>query len=201
MQTELLFSAFPHIAHGDLALRQVSPPDAPALFKLYGDPELFRYRPGVAKKNLATVENMVGHFARDFGKRKTCFLGIYAGEDLVGLLEIFDLDARCDLLTFGYTLLRRHWGHGYATLATALIVDYLFRIIQVNRIQAFVMPENEKSLAVLERNGFSREGLLRQSQFWTGHGLVDLVVFARLRAEYQGSPLLTEPVRWITPGG
>ncbi len=45
------------------------------------------------------------------------------------------------------------------------------------------MPENVKSQRVLEKNNFTKEGILRQSQFWKGIGVVDLIVYSRLASD------------------
>lgn len=184
MDYGLLFSTFPNLGDGTLTIRQIQPEDASALFAIHSDEQMLTHCPGLVKKAPQTVANMTGHCARDFGKRKTIICGIYERDALVGLAEMFDADPRVDMITEGYRVVRSHWGQGIATRATALMLEYLFRIIQVNRAQAFVMPENAASLRVLEKNGFTREGLIRQGQHWTGKGVVDLVLFSKLRAEH-----------------
>ncbi len=188
MKYEELFKAFPCIESDEIVLKQIDKADAIDLYAINGNEKLYRYKPGAPRKTLAAVENMIGHYERDFHKKTIIFLGIYLkteGSKLVGVAEIFDLDKKVNSVTLGYTLNDAYWGRGIATKTTALMVDYLFNTIEVNRIQAFVMPVNEKSKEVLLRNGFVHEGLLRQSQFWTGRGLVDLEVYGLLKEDYQ----------------
>ena len=45
------------------------------------------------------------------------------------------------------------------------MVAFGFHELQLRRIQASVMPENGASLRVLEKAGFIKEGLLRQTNF------------------------------------
>ncbi len=54
----------------------------------------------------------------------------------------------------------------------------------VNRIQAEVMLENEISKKVLLKNGFLKEGVLRQATMWSGKGIVDLEIYSILKEEY-----------------
>jgi len=68
------------------------------------------------------------------------------------------------------------------------MTDYLFNDIGLNRIQAFVMPENAKSLSVLRRNNFVEEGVIRQGHIWKGKGVVDLTLFSMLKSEYTRMP-------------
>lgn len=102
---------------------------------------------------------MISHFERDFGKKKIIYLGIYHNEDLkriIGIAEIFDFDEKVNMATIGYTLNEDYWGHGFATKTVEALRDYLLNTIGVNRVQAFVIPNNIKSKNVLERNRFTK---------------------------------------------
>ncbi len=76
------------------------------------------------------------------------------------------------------------WGKGIATKAVEMVVNYLIEEVQVNRIQAEVMPLNEPSKKVLLKNGFIKEGLLRQATLWSGKGVVDLEIYGLLKEDY-----------------
>lgn len=188
MNYDMLFKAFPYIESDELVLKQIDKADVNDLFAINGNDKLYRYKPGAPRKTLTAVESMIGHYERDFHKKAIIFLGIYLKDEntkLVGVAEVFDFDKKVNSVTMGYTLNDGYWGRGIATKTTALLLHYLFKEIDVNRIQAFVMPINEKSKGVLLRNNFVYEGLQRQSQFWTGRGLVDLEVYSILKEEYQ----------------
>jgi ribosomal-protein-alanine N-acetyltransferase len=47
------------------------------------------------------------------------------------------------------------------------------------------MPENIKSQEVLKRNGFIKEGVIRQGHMWKGHGVVDLILYSLLKSDYK----------------
>lgn len=73
-------------------------------------------------------------------------------------------------------------GQGYATRALGLVVDYAFRAVRLDRVEALVDPGNERGIRVATRAGLRREGVLR------GHHLVggaraDRVVLARLATD------------------
>lgn len=181
-----LYAQFPHIVTDEVILRKIVENDIDELFEIYNNENVFTYIPGDIKKNKATVQNMIGHFERDFNKRKEIFLGICSADtpnEIVGVAEMFEYDAKVNMITIGYRLSERNWGKGIATRAVSAMVDYLFNTIGINRIQAFVMPANEKSQKVLQKNNFVKEGIMRQSQYWKGKGVVDLVVYSFLRSE------------------
>lgn len=61
----------------------------------------------------------------------------------------------------GYWLLSSHRGRGIATDAVRVTRDWCFDAIGMTRLQAGIQPDNHASIAVVERLGFTREGLLR----------------------------------------
>jgi RimJ/RimL family protein N-acetyltransferase len=71
-------------------------------------------------------------------------------------------------------------GRGALTRALALLLDWSFRELEMERIQALVHPDNPRSAAVLERLGFRREGVLRSYRPWGGVR-EDRLMFALLR--------------------
>jgi [ribosomal protein S5]-alanine N-acetyltransferase len=62
----------------------------------------------------------------------------------------------------GYWIDRSVAGRGLATLAVALVCDHAFGRVGLHRLQADIRPENARSQRLVERLGFTREGLLRR---------------------------------------
>ncbi|MCL2747032.1 MAG: GNAT family N-acetyltransferase [Oscillospiraceae bacterium] len=54
-----------------------------------------------------------------------------------------------------------HVNSGYVTEALARLVAFAFRTLGLHRLEANIMPRNKPSLRVVEKLGFSREGLAR----------------------------------------
>lgn len=68
----------------------------------------------------------------------------------------------------GYKFDARFHHQGYASEALQKGIDVMFREVKLHRIVANVMPSNEPSIRLLERLGFSCEGLERQSALIRG---------------------------------
>lgn len=184
------YDQFPNIITDEITLRKIIPSDLDSLFEIYSNEKLFLHSPVMLKKNKDTVANMIGHFERDYNKKKVIFLGISVNSDpenIVGVAEIFDYNREVNMITIGYRINDRFWGRGIATKTVKAMVEYLFNDIGINRIQAFVMPENTKSLNVLRRNNFVEEGTVRQGYVWKGKGVVDLVLFSMIKSDYNGN--------------
>jgi ribosomal-protein-alanine N-acetyltransferase len=60
-----------------------------------------------------------------------------------------------------------------------LVADYAFTTLRLHRIEAACIPGNERSVRVLEKAGFQREGLLRSylriNGVWQDHHLYALI--------------------------
>ena len=59
----------------------------------------------------------------------------------------------------GYHLDKDHVGQGYMTEAIKGAMAFVFDEYKMHRIEAFILPENEPSLALVKRAGFHYEGL------------------------------------------
>ncbi len=81
---------------------------------------------------------------------------------------------------------------GYCTEAVKIIVDYLFLTRDIVRIQAETNPKNIASWKVLEKAGFKREGVRRQSVFIRGKWQ-DGVLYSILREDWREPKILTRP--------
>src|SRR3984957_6340956 len=90
--------------------------------------------------------------------------------------------AACRALNIGISLLSAHRGRGYGAAAQRALAEYLFATTLVERIEAETDVENVAEQRALERAGFTREGVLRHSQFRAGRWR-DNVIYSVLRAE------------------
>ncbi|MBE5940650.1 MAG: GNAT family N-acetyltransferase [Lachnospiraceae bacterium] len=62
----------------------------------------------------------------------------------------------------GYKFLKRYQGNGYASEAIKAAIAEVFRELNHHQIYAYIMPENEASIKLIERLGFSYEGLSKK---------------------------------------
>lgn len=80
----------------------------------------------------------------------------------------------------GYWLGQEYWGRGIATAAVTALCHYAFDELQLVRLQAGVFEGNEASMRVLEKCGFSLEGVLRASVIKQDR-LLNQHLYARIR--------------------
>jgi [ribosomal protein S5]-alanine N-acetyltransferase len=87
--------------------------------------------------------------------------------------------ARCNA-EIGYWLAEAHWGKGVGSAVVAKLADQAFEQPEITRVFAPIHAANQRSQRICEKNGFVREGLLRQSAMKWGTA-VDVVLWAHHR--------------------
>ena len=85
----------------------------------------------------------------------------------------------------GYELFDDNYkGQGIMSEVSAITVNYGFRNMGLERIEAFVDPNNTPSIKLLKRMNFKKEGLLKHHYFHNNR-MEDSIVFALLKSEYK----------------
>lgn len=187
MNIEAVFEQFPILKSDDIVLKKIEAHHLDEVFEIYNNDKVFEYCGIIPKHNKDTVKNMIGHFERDYNKRSRVKWGIFAKNEcdrLLGIIEALDFNQKVNSVTIGYFLAESHWGRGIASEAVKILLDFLFMDVNVNRIHAEVMPPNDTSKKVLLKNGFIKEGMLRQAALWSGKGIVDLEIYSILEEDY-----------------
>lgn len=82
----------------------------------------------------------------------------------------------------GYWLGKRFWGRGIATAACTALAAYLFETYDLRRVEAHAHGGNLASQRVLEKSGFTREGVLRAAVIKGGE-VRDMHLFGRVRQD------------------
>ena len=115
-----------------------------------------------------------------------------AEDEIAGHIEFFKPVSYWDAVELSYVLYEsRFAGHGYATEAVQLLVDYLFAAKKLYRIHLVIVPENAASRRIADRCGFELEGTVRGAFFNDGRNQ-DVLLYSLLR---------TDPRPWHTDTG
>ena len=171
-----------------LRLRWLDDRDVAALQSVFSDPEVLRYWGGDPTPDEAAARRLLEQIQDGFVRRELFQWGIARRDDdaVVGTCTLTRIDSRNRRAEVGFALGRAHWGHGYAGEAMRRLLALAFGELDLIRLEADVDPRNVRSIAVLERLGFRREGLLRERWLVAGEAQ-DSLVHGLLRREWSGS--------------
>lgn len=179
-------TSVPDLASERLLLRPLHDDDAPALFEVFSDPEVMRYWSSGPHKTHEDTRALIHRIRDGFARRAVFQWGVARRTDdlAIGTVTLlrFDVDhKRCEV---GYVIGRTHWGQGLAREAVSRLTDFAFDELHLHRLEADVDPRNVRSIGLLERLGWTREGLLRERYHVHGE-LQDTAFLGLLRREWR----------------
>jgi RimJ/RimL family protein N-acetyltransferase len=154
----------PRLSGPRVELRPLEDGDAPALFALFGDPEVMRYWSSPPLRDIQAAQELLRDIRQKFTARRLLQWGVAAREtgEVIGTFGLNNVSLPHRRAEVGFSLLRDQWGRGLATEALRLLLRYSFETLGLHRVEADVDPKNERSLRALARQGFRREGYLRE---------------------------------------
>lgn len=178
----------PPIRSARLVLRPLTEADVPALFAIHADPAAMRYWSAPLWQDDRRGRDMV---ARDLDAAQTDHLrlGIELAQPgtLVGTCTLFGISTQCRRAELGYMLASSAWGQGLMQEALRAFLGFAFGALDLNRIEADTDPRNVRSMRLLERLGFVREGYFRE-RWIVGDEVSDAAMYGLLRRDWQAGP-------------
>ncbi|MFZ4673239.1 N-acetyltransferase [bacterium] len=144
-----------------LVLRNWKEEDFPAFAKLNSDPRVMVYLAKYTKEesdNLA-IRNKEKIDKEGWGRWA---VSLRDSEEFIGTIGIYPLDHETYPLPFtptvavGWRIAFEHWGKGYATEGAKAVLDYGFKVLQLEEIVAFCHHEHVASMHVMEKLGMHR---------------------------------------------
>lgn len=139
----------------------------------------------------ATLEQQLERFTaerKDWDENRGYAFAIVRREDggIAGRISFSHVTrAAWQNAVLGYLVDQPQNGKGYATEAARLALRFAFEHAGLHRVQAGVMPRNERSVRVLKNAGFRQEGValryLEINGTWEDH-----IIFAITREEWNG---------------
>lgn len=119
---------------------------------------------------------------QEFASGQAVPLFIFRKEDMLllgGLTIGYIRRGAAQSCMIGYWMGERHAGQGHMFAALQLVIPYIFSELQLHRIEAACIPDNVRSIRLLEKSGFQREGHLRDYLKINGQWR-DHLMFSRL---------------------
>ena len=171
-----------------LLLRPFRKNDLDLIRRLYGSEEVLKYTP-FDTMSADETENHLESIIREWGQPPRCNyeMAVLLKEtgERIGRAHI-EIDRDTDTGMIGWLFMPEHWGHGYATEITRVLIDHCFDVFHLHRVNAVCNPENTGSWRVLEKCGMRREAYLRKKCRYVKHGITrweDELEYAILSSE------------------
>lgn len=178
-----LFERFPTLETRDLKLREATSSDAPTLFSIFSDPQVVQFYDIHPLEHRDQAAEMIDRWRKRFEDREAVRWAITrAGQgEVIGTVGLhIQSEWKAGL---GYDLARSYWRQGIMTRALGAVIRFAFDQVELERLEALVIPGNRASERLLGKLGFLKEGLLRRYAYFKG-AHQDLGCFSLLHSEF-----------------
>lgn len=173
-----------------VTLRELRLSDAPSLLAMLTTEEVSRFI-SPPPTTLEGFERFITwtHAEREAG-RYVCFAVVPKGmEHAIGLIQVRRLEPGFRVAEWGFAIGSPYWGTGIFMESAALVLDFTFEEIGVNRLEARAALQNGRGNAVLRKLGARPEAVLRKSFVRNGQAM-DQQLWAMLAEDWA---ILTSP--------
>jgi ribosomal-protein-alanine N-acetyltransferase len=160
------FTTLPESEHELVTLRPVTPADIPHWYAYLAMPVVFEHTswnvqsPSELEDFAAPSESPSARLRLAIVERST--------DQLVGTIGFHTVSPENRSAELAYDLSPPWWGKGVASHMCEVMVEWAHSHVGLLRVQATVLTSNKRSIEVLQRCRFKREGLLRSYRMVRG---------------------------------
>lgn len=146
-----------------LVIRKVELGDAAFMLDLLNQPSFLRF---IGDRGVRTIEDarlyieeraLAGYEKNGFGPFA---VELKTSGEIIGIVSLLDRD-ELDDVDVGFAFLPEFWRQGYASEASAAVMDFGFSDLGRRRLLAVTQDDNIGSIKILEKLGFSGDGRVR----------------------------------------
>ncbi|HVL69146.1 MAG TPA: GNAT family protein [Vicinamibacterales bacterium] len=177
--------SLPVLTAGGITLRELRASDAASLLAMLATEEVARF----ISPPPTTVEAFERFIAWTHRERAAgnyiCFGVVPNGMDTaVGLFQVRQLEPGFATAEWGFAIGSAYWGSGAFVDGAQLVLDFVFDVVGVHRLEARAAVQNGRGNGALRKLGALQEGILRRSFLRNGEYL-DQVLWAILDSDRQ----------------
>ena len=153
------FKPFPEIKTERLFLRKIESSDCDVILFLRSDKSINKFieRPENRKtKNISDAISFINELDNNIERNKSISWGITLKDQpvIIGTICLWNFSQDKKIAEVGYDLDPKYQNKGIMSEAMKIIVDYGFKELKLDKIEAFTHAENVNSKKLLVKNGF-----------------------------------------------
>lgn len=178
------FTRIPIIKTERLILRAFSLDDIPSYRKEFETEAVQKYLGGVLmlKDDIKDAQNWLRNINDRLLKKKLVLTWLIVlnenPSESVGRIDLGGFSNQ-KVAEVSYYIWEKYWGNGFALEALNSVVEFGFRDLKLERIQAIVDIRNTASEKVLMKADFDKEGMLRK--YPIGKSVADIYMYAKIK--------------------
>ncbi len=181
---QLVYSKFPIIEIDEnFVLRQpnVTQNDIESMYHLYNDPRVLRFVPDdCIPYGMEGAKDEARHYSNIYAFKKSIYWFIARKSDNIAIgtcgCPMWDrTNQKCEL---SYNIHSSYHNQGIVTKAIEKAIAYCFNVMGVVRIESQLEQVNIASIRVLEKNGFTKDGILPKYRRYKNNSHVDVLMMS-----------------------
>jgi [ribosomal protein S5]-alanine N-acetyltransferase len=154
---------YPSLETERLYLKVLTLEDTDAVYRHFADANVTEFMDIEPCKDLKEAEEIIQFHMDDLG----CRWGIYSKDDhsFIGTGGFHYIREKQNIITaeVGFDLAKNHWGKGFMREVMEALIEFGFKEMNLDSIDATVEQENERSIALMNRLGFIRASELQDN--------------------------------------
>lgn len=165
-------------------LKEIESSDIKNIHKGLSDPEITKYY-DVHYPTLEETKEQMDWYASLKRDGTGLWWGVYDKNtnQFCGAGGYNDLDKEHRKAEIGFWLLKEFWGKGIMKKVMPMLFEKGFTTLNLNRIEGYVISENSKCKAALDKINFTYEGTMREYEVKDGQK-IDVDIYAILKSEF-----------------
>ncbi|MBU3145969.1 GNAT family N-acetyltransferase [Clostridium sp. CF012] len=167
IKLDTVFNEFHKLETERFILREVVESDYTAIYDIYCNEDAVKYQQIKAMSTIEAAKKSVEFFIDGFKNKKFIrwCITLKENDDVIGLITLHDFDTWNSKVEIGYMLNKKYWGQNIMSEVSKKIIQYAFEVLELNRIEALVDPENIISIKLNIKLGFVKEGLKKGAAY------------------------------------
>lgn len=169
-----------------LILRRYVREDAAAMYQNWASDEaVTKYLTWPAHTRLEVSESVTEDWIKSYSDERYYHWAITVkanGGEPVGDIAVVNMKEDISMAHIGYCIGKAWWHQGITSEALKAVMDFMFDVVGVNRIEARHDPRNPNSGKVMEKCGMKYEGTQRSADR-NNQGICDACCYALLKSE------------------
>ena len=139
-----------------ITLRAMEPEDLELLYQIENNRELWDVGPTNVPYSHYALRNYIANSTSDIYADRQVRLMVDAPEHgTVGIVDLFNFDPKHNRAEVGIVIQKAFRGQGYATDVLNKIIEYARQTLHLHQLYAYVAKDNEASMNLFFRTGFS----------------------------------------------
>lgn len=190
MTIEDVFTSVPVLETKHYILRGITENDAGGMLSFLSDKNTMKYITPDPVKVEADVVDEIRIQLENYATRKEIPWVIVDKSNgaLIGKFSLHRLSIWHKKAELGVVVRKESQQKGVTNEILEKILTFGFETLELNRIVGDIFSDNQGSEKLLQRHGFRKEGIMRQTDF-DGYHYHDTVIFSLLKLEYDALQL------------